>query len=116
MLGASDLAQRIETDGVLDISDLNLETAHQLEGFVWGQGFPAPQFNDDFAVQNQRVVGEKHLKLRLRSKGRVIEAMLFGHNEMLPEHIHAVYSLSVNEYNGARCLQLVIRHWRNATK
>ncbi len=114
LLDASDLAQRIETDGALDISEMNLETAHQVEGFVWGQGFPAPQFNDDFVVQNQRVVGEIHLKLRLRAKGRLIEAMLFGHNEMLPEHIHAVYSLAVNEYNGAQSLQLIIRHWRNA--
>ena len=112
LLDASDLAQRIETDGALDVAEMNLEVAHLLDQQVWGQGFPAPQFNNDFIVQNQRVVGEKHLKLRLGTKGKIIEAILFGHNEMLPEQIHAVYSLDINEYNGNSNLQLIVRHWR----
>jgi single-stranded-DNA-specific exonuclease len=111
LLSASDLAQRIETDGGLDVAEMDLETARLLDEQVWGQGFPAPQFNNDFIVKNQRVVGEKHLKLRLALEGGIVEAILFGHNEMLPERIHAVYSLSVNEYNGSVTLQLVIRHW-----
>jgi single-stranded-DNA-specific exonuclease len=111
MLGAEDLARRIETDGALAQQDMTLEVAHLLDEQVWGQGFPAPQFNDDFAIMSQRVVGEKHLKLRLSMKGKPVEAMLFGHNEELPERIHAVYSLSVNEYNGSQSLQLIIRHW-----
>jgi single-stranded-DNA-specific exonuclease len=113
LLSATDLAQRIETDGALDNVEMNLEVARSLDAQVWGQGFPAPQFNDDFVVQNQRVVGEKHLKLRLDTKGKLIEAILFGHTEPLPEQIHAVYSLSVNEYNGTKSLQLIIRHWRD---
>lgn len=113
-LSASDLAQRIETDGALDPADMNLEVARALDAQVWGQGFPAPQFNDDFIVQNQRVVGEKHLKLRLSNRGKLIEAILFGHAEPLPEQIHAVYSLSINEYNGNQSLQLIVRHWRDA--
>jgi single-stranded-DNA-specific exonuclease len=116
MLSASDLAQRIETDGALESADMNLDVARILEMQVWGQGFPAPQFSDEFIVQNQRVVGEKHLKLRLGSQGKLIEAILFGYNEPLPEQIHAVYSLSVNEYNGSQSLQLIVRHWRDAGK
>jgi single-stranded-DNA-specific exonuclease len=112
LLDANDLAQRVETDGALAPAEMNLEVARLLDGQVWGQGFPAPQFNDNFAVQHQRVVGEKHLKLRLNAKGKIIEAILFGHNEPLPEQIHAVYSLGINEYNGAQSLQLIIRHWR----
>ncbi|BBI99343.1 single-stranded-DNA-specific exonuclease [Ferrigenium kumadai] len=112
MLDAKDLARRIETDGALAQQDMTLEVAHLLDEQVWGQGFPAPQFSNDFAVMNQRVVGEKHLKLRLSANGQPVEAMLFGHNEELPEHIHAVYSLSVNEYNGSQSLQLLIRHWQ----
>lgn len=111
MLDAKDLARRIETDGALAQQDMTLEVARLLDEQVWGQGFPAPQFNDDFAVMNQRVVGEKHLKLRLQKNGSPVEAMLFGHNEEVPERIHAVYSLSVNEYNGSQSLQLLIRHW-----
>ena len=113
LLSASDLQQRIETDGALEPADMNLDVARILEIQVWGQGFPAPQFSDNFIVQNQRVVGEKHLKLRLSSQGNLIEAILFGHSEPLPERIHAVYSLSVNEYNGSQSLQLIIRHWRD---
>jgi len=112
LLGKKDLAQRIETDGALNNDEMNVEVARSLQEQVWGQGFPAPQFNDDFIVQNQRVVGEKHLKLRLGSKKKPIEAILFGHNEPLPERIHAVYSLSVNEYNGTESVQLIVRHWR----
>ena len=67
----------------------------------------------DFIVKNQRVVGEKHLKLCLVKNGKLIDAILFGHNETLPERIHAVYSLSVNEYNGAQGLQLIVRHWQH---
>jgi single-stranded-DNA-specific exonuclease len=110
-LSANDLAQRIETDGALEPADMNLDVARLLDEQVWGQGFPAPQFSDTFIVQNQRVVGEKHLKLRLGAKGKSIDAILFGHNEMLPEQIHAVYSLSVNDYNGSASLQFIIRHW-----
>ncbi|HSM98187.1 MAG TPA: single-stranded-DNA-specific exonuclease RecJ [Gallionella sp.] len=113
LLDAGDLAQRIETDGALDVAEMNLEIARLLDEQVWGQGFPAPQFSDDFAVKNQRVVGEKHLKLRLEANGKLIEAILFGHNEPLPEQVQAVYSLSVNEYNGTQSLQLIIRHWRD---
>ncbi|MFZ2524754.1 MAG: single-stranded-DNA-specific exonuclease RecJ [Candidatus Ferrigenium altingense] len=112
LLNASDLAQRIETDGALEHAEMTLDVARLLDEQVWGQGFPAPQFNNDFAVQNQRVVGEKHLKLRLSARGKLIEAILFGHNEPLPEQIHAVYSLGVNEYNGTQSLQLIIRHWQ----
>ncbi|MDP2694543.1 MAG: single-stranded-DNA-specific exonuclease RecJ [Gallionella sp.] len=111
LLDESDLAQRIETDGTLEHAEMTLDVARLLDEQVWGQGFPAPQFNDNFVVQNQRVVGEKHLKLRLSRHGKPIEAILFGHSEPLPKQIHAVYSLSVNEYNGTQSLQLIIRHW-----
>lgn len=111
LLNANDLQLRIETDGMLPPDEMTLDAARLLDEQVWGQGFPAPQFNDDFKVQNQRVVGEKHLKLRLMAHGQAIEAILFGYNEALPEQIHAVYSLSINEYNGNQILQLIIRHW-----
>ncbi len=113
LLSADDLAQRIETDGALEPAAMTLEVAQLLDEQVWGQGFPAPQFDDDFTVQSQCVVGEKHLKLRLSTRGKPIEAILFGHNEPLPDQVHAVYSLSVNEYNGNRTLQLIVRHWQH---
>jgi single-stranded-DNA-specific exonuclease len=114
LLNANDLEERIETDGGLDAAELNLGMALLLEEQVWGQGFPAPLFSNDFIVQNQRVVGEKHLKLRLAKQGKLVEGIIFDHKELLPEHIHAVYTLSVNEYNGTRSLQLIVRHWQEA--
>ncbi len=112
LLNSNDLALNIETDGSLDASGMTLEAARALDEQVWGQGFPTPQFDDDFMVQNQKIVGEKHLKLRLTTEdGNTIDAILFGHNEPLPEYIHAVYSLSINEYNDKQTLQLIIRHW-----
>ena len=114
LLSAEDLAQHIETDGALEHVEMSLDVARMLDEHVWGQGFPAPVFSDYFTVQNQRVVGEKHLKLRLSKEGQLSEAILFGYAEPLPEAIHAVYSLSVNEYNGNLSVQLILRHWQNA--
>ncbi|MDX8386147.1 MAG: single-stranded-DNA-specific exonuclease RecJ [Gallionella sp.] len=111
LLSSNDLAHRIETDGGLDQDELNLAVAHMIDDQVWGQGFSAPQFHDDFRVQNQRIVGEKHLKLRLGKEGRPVEAILFGYNGKLPQRIHAVYSLSINDYNNRESLQLIVRHW-----
>ena len=112
LLCPDDLLQRIETDGPLDADAMTLETAQKLDEQVWGQGFPSPMFDDDFEVISQRVVGEKHLKLKLATvEGVTVDAILFGQCEPLPEYIHAVYSLAVNEYNGNRSLQLIVRHW-----
>jgi single-stranded-DNA-specific exonuclease len=52
-------------DGALEHAEMTLDVARLLDEQVWGR---APQFNNDFAVQNQCVVGEKHLKLRLSAR------------------------------------------------
>jgi len=114
LLEKDDLTFRIETDGPLEPSEMNLKIANALDEHVWGQGFPAPLFDDEFVVHLQRVVGEKHLKLRLMTKEKEMDAILFGFNKDLPEKIHAVYSLNINEYNGSQNLQLIIRHWQEA--
>lgn len=111
LLNENDLKQKLESDGALTAQDINLEFAQQLDQQIWGQGFPAPIFDDDFIVRQQHVVGEKHLKLRLSKSGQLYEAILFGYAEPLPDSIHAAYSLGVNEYIGKRSVQLIIRHW-----
>ena len=110
LLTPADLERVVLTDGALPASQLTLESARLLEQQVWGQGFPAPTFADDFEVMQQRVVGERHLKLRLMRDGSEYEAMFFSHAEPLPRRVHAVYRLSVNEYNGVQKLQLTIEH------
>jgi single-stranded-DNA-specific exonuclease len=113
LLSASDLKQTIETDGGLEAEFLTLETAALLGEEVWGQGFPAPRFCDEFEVAAQRVVGEKHLKLTLVRGGRRVDAMHFSHADPLPARIRAVYAPMVNEYGGGKSLQLNVEHWED---
>jgi single-stranded-DNA-specific exonuclease len=101
----------VETDGALDAMHFSLEVARLLEAGIWGQGFPQPVFCDTFAVENQRVVGERHLKLWLVKGGRRIEAMRFGALEPLPAQVRAAYRLSVNEFNGLKNIQLNVEHY-----
>ena len=101
----------VETDGALDWSHCSLEVARMLENEIWGQAFPQPVFCDTFAVESQRVVGDKHLKLRLMKDGRRYEAMRFGALDPLPEKVRAAYRLAVNEFNGLRTVQLNVEHF-----
>ena len=101
----------VETDGALDAMHFSLEVARLLDSGIWGQGFPQPLFCDTFAVENQRIVGERHLKLWLLKGGRRIEAMRFGAVDQLPAQVRAAYRLSVNEFNGLKNIQLNVEHF-----
>ena len=114
LLSPAQLARSIETDGSLEPAYLDLGLARVLEHQVWGQGFPQPLFCDDFEVQGQRVVGDKHLKLKLARAGRTLEAMRFNALDPLPERVRAAYRLSIEEFRGMQNLQLVIEHWEAA--
>ena len=111
LLSPSDLTRIIETDGDLETAEMNLELAQCLSDKVWGQGFPQPTFSALFSVENQRIVGEKHLKLKLKKADSIYDAILFFHHDPLPDMINAVYRLQANEYNGNTTLQLLIEHW-----
>jgi len=111
LLTPADLEAVIETDGTLSGAEISLELAQRLDSQVWGQGFAAPGFSNEFRVLEQRIVGERHLKLVLKMEGRQLDAILFNHNELLPPRIHAAYQLQVNHYNGAQNVQLVLRYW-----
>jgi single-stranded-DNA-specific exonuclease len=101
----------VETDGALDAMYFSLDVARLLDAGIWGQGFPQPVFCDTFAVENQRVVGERHLKLWLVKGGRRIEAMRYGALDQLPAQVRAAYRLSVNEFNGLKNIQLNVEHF-----
>jgi single-stranded-DNA-specific exonuclease len=100
----------VETDGELESAYHSLEVAQMLESQIWGQGFPAPLFCDTFTVESQRVVGERHLKLRLRKGGQRLEAMRFNSLDPMPARVRAAYRLSVNEFNGLKTVQLNLEH------
>jgi single-stranded-DNA-specific exonuclease len=115
-LTPAQLHRTLESDGGLATSELDLDLAAVLRDEVWGQGFPAPVFDDVFAVADQRIVGGRHSRLTLereapRGKAR-FQAMLFNHGEPLPATIRAAYRPDVNEWNGTATLQLVIEHWQ----
>ncbi|MDH5534898.1 MAG: single-stranded-DNA-specific exonuclease RecJ [Betaproteobacteria bacterium] len=114
LLTPADLDRQIETDGSLPTAHATLEAAAALDAAVWGQGFPAPRFDDQFEVAEQRVVGERHLKLKLARDGCRYDAMLFGHSDSLPRAIRAAYRFGINEFNGAKSLQFTIEHWAPA--
>lgn len=100
-----------ESDGVLDRGELTLELAAQLRDRVWGQGMPAPAFDDTFDVMDSRVVGVKHLRLSLGRGDERFDAILFNRTEPLPARIRAAYRLEVNEWQGRLSLQLNVEHW-----
>ena len=111
LLPAEARLRTVETDGALEHAHCTLDVARMLEGEIWGQGFPQPVFCDNFAVESQRVVGERHLKLRLVKDGRRYEAMRFGALEPLPQAVRAAYRLAVNEFNGLKNIQLNVEHF-----
>ena len=111
LIDAEALIKTISTDGELESGEFSLDIARELQHQVWGQGFPEPLFEGDFRVQTQRVVGEKHLKLKLSSAAGSFDAIRFFSAEAAPDKIHAVYSLGINAYNGSESLQLIVRHW-----
>ncbi len=113
-LTPADLEQTIETDGVLDAREHTLDAARAIDSGIWGQGFAAPAFHGEFAVAEQRIVGERHLKLKLRRDGHVLDAMLFFQADPLPASVNAVYQLGINEFNGQQSVQLTLRHWHPA--
>ena len=110
LLDADALVKTISTDGALAAHEFTLDIARALQNQVWGQGFPEPLFEGDFHVQSQRVVGEKHLKLKLSSPAGNFDAIRFFSAEPAAADIRAVYSLNINEYNGSESLQLIVRH------
>jgi single-stranded-DNA-specific exonuclease len=110
LLSEADLQAILETDGNLSANEMSLQAALVLASGVWGQGFPQPIFSDHFKVINQRILGEKHLKLILEKEQKRFDAIYFNCADVLPERISAVYALEANEYKGLQTLQLQVKH------
>ena len=110
LLAPADLTRTLETDGALEGGYISLETARLLENEVWGQGFPAPLFMDEFEVEQQRVLKEKHLKLRLRKGNTRYDAIQFNFATQPGNRTRATYRLAINEYMGVETPQLMVEH------
>ena len=110
LLAPADLTRSLETDGPLETGYVNLETAHLLQNEIWGQGFPAPLFVDDFDVEQQRILKEKHLKLQLRKGNQRFEAIQFNFSQQPEARTRAVFQVQINEYQGVENPQLRIEY------
>ncbi|MBK1679158.1 single-stranded-DNA-specific exonuclease RecJ [Rhodocyclus tenuis] len=109
LLSPADLTQTLETDGTLEAGYFSLDTVRLLEDEVWGQGFPAPVFADEFVVDSRRVLKEKHLKLRLRKGNLRFDAIRFnGTDAPAGDRLRAAFRLSINDFNGVQSTQLMI--------
>lgn len=114
LITEADLESVLEVDGNLNANEMTFQVAQILENQVWGQGFAPPLFYDEFEVVNQRILGEKHLKLSLKPIASqaplVIDAIYFNQTDLLDSRIQAAYQLQTNSYNGTQKVQLNLRH------
>lgn len=108
----ADFSGAIVTDGQLPGDAISLGFARSLrDAGPWGSGFPEPMWSGDFSVIEQRVVGERHLKMRVQPAGggAVVDAIAF--NQAGPAwrgNVQLTFRLDVNEYRGIENPQLVI--------
>ena len=107
-LTPSQLTRCLEVDGPLPSEHRRADVADLLQQQVWGQGFGPPTFCDTLEVLGQRVVGERHLSLRLRHQGHAVDGIWFGRSEPLPAHATLAYRLDVDEWQGTRRVRFVI--------
>ncbi|CAN7481068.1 single-stranded-DNA-specific exonuclease RecJ [Pseudomonas sp. LjRoot71] len=113
-----DLTGRLLSDGALSIEEFHLPLAKELRNAgPWGQHFPEPLFHGVFQLVQQRVVGERHLKVVLKSEcGSVqLDGIAFGvDRDIWPNPtvrwVELAYKLDVNEYRGQESVQLLIVH------
>ena len=114
--GADVLSGDLYTDGPLEPGEFNADTAVALrEGGPWGAGFAEPAFDGRFGVLETRVLGGRHLKLRLKAaSGELADAIAFRYLDdpaaavpRAQDTVELVYRAALDEYGGARRLQLV---------
>lgn len=112
--GPETFQERIETDGELSPAEISLELAQILrESGPWGQAFPEPMFEGAFRVLDHRVLGERHLKLRLQHPESAAPLDAIRFNDPSPpvgEWVRLVYRLEVNDYRGIRRPQLLVEY------
>ena len=118
-LQPGDLEAEIWCDGELETHDFSLDTAWQLRNAgPWGHHFPEPLFEGEFLIRQQRLVGERHLKLvvsPVKAPSLVLDAIAFFiDTELWPnpsmERLRLVYKLDINEFRGEINLQLLVSH------
>jgi single-stranded-DNA-specific exonuclease len=115
-LKTEDLQSIVLSDGELALNYLTLDFAEELRNAgPWGQNFPEPLFDDAFTLVQQRIVGEKHLKLVVEKQGEVFDGIAFNVDvkawpNIAAKRVHLAYRLDVNEFRGKRTVQLMVEN------
>ena len=107
-LDAATLTRRLETDGPLAPEYRRADLVETLHREVWGQGFAPPVFSEEVEVLSQRLVGEKHLALKLRHQGQHVDGIWFGHTEPLPGRVKLAYRLDADEWQGVKRVRFLV--------
>ena len=107
-LDAATLLRRLHTDGPLAPEYRRADLVDTLHHAVWGQGFAPPVFSEEVEVVSQRLVGEKHLQLKLKHQGQPVDAIWFGHTEPLPARVMLAFRLDADEWQGVRRVRFLV--------
>ncbi len=107
-LDEATLTRKLETDGALPRQYRRPDMAELLQREVWGQGFAPPTFSEEVEVLSQRLVGHKHLALKLRHQGEPVDGIWFGHSDPLPPRVRLAYRLETDQWQGMRRVRLLI--------
>lgn len=108
LLPAEARQQNLHVDGSLGDGDLNLNSARLLGEEIWGQGFPAPIFANQFQILESRLMQDKHLKLTVANGQQRIDAIRFNDTTIPTADDTLAYALDINHYNGVERPQLRI--------
>jgi single-stranded-DNA-specific exonuclease len=108
LLSPATLQRKLETDGPLEAQYRRVEFVEVMHKEVWGQGFAPPVFSDDVEVVSQRLVGEKHLALKLKHQGQAVDGIWFGRIEPLPARVKLAYRLDVDEWQGQKRIRFMV--------
>ena len=107
-LDAATLTRRLETDGPLAPEYRRTDLVDTLHREVWGQGFAAPTFSEEVEVVSQRLVGEKHLALKLKHQGQPVDGIWFGRTDPLPARVKLAFRLDADEWQGVRRVRFLV--------
>ncbi len=107
-LDAATLTRRLETDGALPVEYRRADMVDTLQREVWGQGFAPPTFSEEVEVISQRLVGEKHLALKLKHQGQPVDGIWFGHTDPLPARVLLAFRLDADEWQGLRRVRFLV--------
>ncbi len=107
-LDAATLTRKLETDGALPVEYRRADMVDTLQREVWGQGFAPPTFSEEVEVLSQRLVGEKHLALKLKHQGQPVDGIWFGRTEPLPPRVLLAFRLDADEWQGMRRVRFLV--------